>query len=287
MPVIQHAPVPFCRQGKGTVVSEGIAVRLNRKRIGASHSAEPAACKQIQERGHGLLGSPVDGKHGEVCILRDSQLIRCQVRQGFYTRVLQLHGLVLPGRPTFQIGVEIDGRGTALRCGYCVAVELARRHRCNTMVRQRLRRGVSRVFFAEILRLEHRRRTVPGEDHRATATTALRPKPLLFGNIVIFFDAQSQNIGRTLVLVANQSDSLVIRPGHIGWLRGLHLQYIGNRFRRTGKGHVIVLHQYITAVQNSFIGDRIRNAAGPYIARTTYIADHVISQVKPVQINGP
>ena len=286
LPVIQHAPVPFFLQGKGAVVSEGIAVRLNRKRIGASHSAEPAACKQIQERGHGLLGSPVDGKHREVCILRNGQLIR-QGRQGFYARVCQLHALILPGCPFFQIGVEIVRCGTALRCGYCVAVELARRHRCHAMIRQRLRRGVSRVFFAEILRLEHRRRTVPGKDHRAAATTALRPKPLLLGNIVIFFDAQSENIGRTLVLVANQSDSLVIRPGHIGWLRGLHLQYVGNRFRRTGKGHVIVLHQYIAAVQNSFIADGIHNTAGPYIARTTYIADHVISQVKPVQINGP
>ena len=282
LPVIQHAPVPFCLQGKGTVVSEGIAVRLNRKRIGASHSAEPAACKQIQERGHGLLGSPVDRKHRKVSILRNGQLIR-QGRQGFYARVCQLHALILPGCPFFQIGVEIVRCDTALRCGYCVAVELIRRHRCNAMIRQRLRRGVSRVFFAEILRLEHRRRTVPGKDHRAAAaTTALSPKPLLFGNIVIFFDAQSENIGRTLVLVANQSDSLVIRPGHIGWLRGRHLQYVGNRFRRTGKGHVIVLHQYIAAVQNSFIADGIHNTAGIYLAFIP-AAEHIVRKIQAVQ----
>ena len=149
------------------------------------------------------------------------------------------------------------------------------------MIRQRLRRGVSRVFFAEILRLEHRRRTVPGKDHRA-ATTALRPKPPLLGSIVIFFDAQSENIGRTLVLVANQSDPLVIRPGHTGWLRGLHLQYVGNRFRRTGKGHVIVLHQNIAAVQNSFIADGIHNTAGIYLAFIP-AAEHIVRKIQAIQ----
>ena len=281
MPVIQYAPISFCLQGKGTVAFEGIAVCLGRKGIGASHSAEPAACKQIQERGHGLLGSPVDRKHGEVCILRNGHFLR-QRRQIFDARVLQLHS-VIPGGPILQIRVEIVGRGTALRLSHRIAVELVRRHMCNAMITQRIRRGIVLVAIFKILRLEHRRRTVPGENHRGgAAITALIPKPLLLGNIVIFFDAQSENIGRALVLVANQSEYIAAISAYICGLRGRHLQYIGKRFRRTDEGHVIVHHQDIAAVQDATFFDGVHDAPGTYFASIP-AAEHIVRKIQAIQ----
>ena len=281
LPVIQHAPLPRRLQGQGTVAFEGIAVRLNRKRIGASHSAEPAACKQIQERGHGLLGSPVDGKHREVSILRNAQLIRCQGRQGFYARVCQLYALILPGSPFFQIGVEIVRCGTALRCGYCVAVELVRRHRCNAMVTQRIRRCVLLVALGKILRLEHRRRIVPGKDHRGLSA-ALRFESGLLIHMFICLAAQSQNIGRPYIIIADQSEYIAAIPYYICGLRGCHRQNVSKRFRRTGKGHVIVLHQNIAAVQDATIIDSVHNASGIYFFAIP-AAEHIVRKIQAIQ----